>query len=175
MTNDRTDRAGRAPAPPGGLDQVDLDILRVLQADGRTSNADLAAAAGVAPSTALLRTRTLRAHGVIRGIHADIDPAALGRPLQALVSVRLHGHTRRQVDAFHALAPTLPGVLQVFHVAGQDDYLIHIAAGSADALRSIILDSITSHPAVRATHTQLVFEHVRGGGPVPGRAGPAGG
>lgn len=157
-----------AAMPVPGLDQVDLDILRALHTDGRTPNADLAAAAGVAPSTALLRTRALRSRGVIRGIHADIDPTTVGRPLQALIAVRLHGHTRRQVDAFRALAPTLPGVLQVFHVAGQDDYLIHIAAASADALRALILDSITSHPAVRSTQTQLVFEHVRGGGPVPG-------
>jgi DNA-binding Lrp family transcriptional regulator len=150
------------PEPPP--DVVDETILRTLHADGRTPNADLAAAAGVAASTALLRTRALRARGVIRGVHADIDPAAVGRPLQAIIAVRLHGHTHAHVDAFRALAPALPGVIQVFHVAGQDDYLIHVAAASADALRTFILDRITSHPAVRATHTQLVFEHLRGTG-----------
>ncbi len=49
-------------------------------------------------------------------------------------------------------------------MAGQDDYLIHVAATSADAVRSLILDRITSHPAVRATQTHLVFEHLRGDG-----------
>jgi DNA-binding Lrp family transcriptional regulator len=149
---------------PTDLDEVDGVLLRTLYQDGRTPNADLAAAAGVAPSTALLRTRTLRARGVVRGIHADIDPGRVGRPLQALIAVRLHGHTHTHVDAFRTLAPTLPGVLQVFHMAGQDDYLIHVAAADADALRSLILDHITSHPAVRATQTHLVFEHLRGAG-----------
>jgi DNA-binding Lrp family transcriptional regulator len=59
-------------------------------------------------------------------------------------------------------------VLQVFHVGGQDDYLIHVAATSADELRSLILDRITNHPAVRGTQTHLVFEHLRGAGPLPG-------
>ena len=156
------------PPQAAGLDDVDLALLAALRADGRTPNADLAAAAGVAPSTALLRIRALRRRGVIRGIHADIDPTAVGRPLQALIAVRLHGHTHTHVDAFRALAPTLPGVLQVFHMAGQDDYLIHVAAESSDALRAVILDRITSHPAVRGTQTQLVFEHLPGEGLLTG-------
>ena len=153
---------------PTRLDDVDLALLRRLEADGRTPNVELAAEAGVAASTALLRTRALAARGVVRGIHADIDPAAVGRPLQALVAVRLRGHTRDAVVAFRALAPTLPGVLSVFHVGGEDDYLLHVAAGSADELRRLILDRVTSHPAVRGTQTHLVFEHVRGAGPLPG-------
>lgn len=163
MTKNRSHDTGPAPTD---LAPVDLILLSALLDDGRTPNADLAAACGVAPSTALLRTRALRSRGVLRGIHADIDPAKVGRPLQALVAVRLHGHTHGQVDAFRALAPELPGVLQVFHVAGEDDYLIHVAAADADALRALILDHVTSHPAVRATHTQLVFEHLRGAGPL---------
>lgn len=153
----------RSPGP-AELDAVDRTLLRALATDGRTPNADLAVLAGVAPSTALVRTRALRDRGVLRGVHADIDPVAVGRPLQALIAVRLHGHTRTHVDAFRTLAPTLPGVVQVFHVAGQDDYLIHVAAEGADALRALILDRITSHPAVRAAQTHLVFEHLRGSG-----------
>lgn len=161
MTKDRV----RSTAPLStGLDDVDTVLLRTLAARGRTPNAELAAAAGVAPSTALLRTRALLSRRVVRGIHADIDPARVGRPLQALIAVRLHGHTHTHVDAFRSLAPTLPGALQVFHMAGQDDYLIHVAAADADALRTLILDRITSHPAVRATQTHLVFEHLRGDG-----------
>jgi DNA-binding Lrp family transcriptional regulator len=161
MANDRSRSTALAPT---GLDPVDLVLLRALHEDGRTPNADLAAAAGVAPSTALLRIRAMRARGVLRGIHADIDPAEIGRPLQALIAIRLHGHTHAHVDAFRSLAPCLPGALGVFHVAGQDDYLIHVAAADADALRALILDHITNHPAVRATQTHLIFEHLRGVG-----------
>ncbi len=166
MTKQLPEQDDTAPLPVEGLDAVDLALLRALQDDGRTTNAQLAARTGVAPSTALTRTRALRERGVLRGVHADVDPARVGRPLQVLIAVRLHGHTQGHVDAFRALAPTLPGVLQVFHVAGQDDYLIHAAAASADAVRSLILHRITKHPAVRSTQTHLLFEHLRGQGPL---------
>jgi DNA-binding Lrp family transcriptional regulator len=80
--------------PNDGLDDVDRRLLELLAADARISNARLAAAVGVAPSTALARVRALRSRGVIRGFHAEVDLAALGRPLQALVAIRLSVHSR---------------------------------------------------------------------------------
>ena len=67
------------------MDALDRAILRRLQRDGRQTNRDLAEAVGIAPSTALERTRALRARGVITGVHAAVDPVALGRSVQALV------------------------------------------------------------------------------------------
>ena len=52
----------------------------------------------------------------------------------------------------------IPRVLQVFHVAGVDDFLVHVAVQDATALRDIVLEHITVHPVVRGTETQLVFE-----------------
>ncbi|MBF6394161.1 winged helix-turn-helix transcriptional regulator, partial [Nocardia farcinica] len=69
------------------LDDVDRILLDELARDGRMTNNALAAAAGIAPSTCLGRVRSLVERGVIRGFHADIDPAALGRSLQAMISV----------------------------------------------------------------------------------------
>ena len=63
------------------LDEVDHTILRALAADARIPNNRLAAQAGVAPSTCLMRVRRLQDTGVIRGFHADLAPEALGRPL----------------------------------------------------------------------------------------------
>src|ERR1700709_2317688 len=78
-----------ASVPPPVLDDGDRRILGVLAANGRTPNNALAATVGIAPSTCLGRVRALQAYGAIRGFHADIDPAALGRPLQAMIAVRV--------------------------------------------------------------------------------------
>jgi len=75
---------------PRALDDVDRHLLRLLEQDARTPNNALAAAVGIAPSTCLARIRALREAGVIRGFHAEIDPAALGRGLQAMIAVRMH-------------------------------------------------------------------------------------
>ena len=144
------------------LDEVDRAILRVLAKDARTPNNAVADLVGIAPSTCHGRIRALRERGVVRGFHADIDPAALGLGLQAMIAVRLDAHTREQIRAFVRDVPKLPGVVSVFHVAGADDYLLHIAVRDSDAPRDFVLDHLTGHPAVRHTETSLIFAHLPG-------------
>jgi DNA-binding Lrp family transcriptional regulator len=106
--------------------------------------------------------QALRDRGVLRGIHADVDLAAVGRPLQAMIAVRLRAHVREQVEHFRRTAPRIPGVVSFFHVSGADDYLLHVAVVDSDALRDFVLEHLTGHPAVGHTETSLIFEQVRG-------------
>lgn len=158
---------------PPALDATDLAILAELEENGRLTNAALAARVGIAESTCTGRLRALRESGVITRFRADVDPAALGLPLQAVIRVRLGSHNRDQVQSFHAILREVPGALAIFHVGGEDDYLIHVAVESAAALRDLVLEHVTVHPAVRHTETQLVFEVIRGAG-VLSRAHPRG-
>ncbi|MHA7153782.1 Lrp/AsnC family transcriptional regulator [Arthrobacter sp. TMN-50] len=144
------------------LDQTDQLILRELVADARMTNAQLAERIGVAPSTALLRTRALVERGVISGYHAQLDFAAVGRAVQAMVSVQLKGHNREEIDRFTARVPNLPEVVSTFHVAGSVDYLLHLAVPSTDVLRDWVLDHLTTDPVVGHTETTLVFDHLPG-------------
>ena len=82
------------------LDELDTAILRELQADARRTNRDIAAAVGVAPTTALDRTRSLRQRGVIRGARLDVDLARIGRPVQALIAVRIRPPARDTIERF---------------------------------------------------------------------------
>src|SRR5581483_7428221 len=113
------------------VDDIDLAILSLVAADARITNQRLAERVGVAPSTALARLRSLRERGVVRGYHAEVDLAVLGRPLQALIAVRLAVHAREQIDAFTSAVSELPGVLMVFHLTGVTDYLVWVAAADA--------------------------------------------
>lgn len=146
------------------LDTTDRRLVRLLEADGRMSNAMLARESGVAESTCLVRVRSLRERGVIRGIHAEVDPAAVGRPVQAMIAVRFGGHRRQHFEAFRDEVPQLPGVLAAYHVAGATDYLVHVAAGSADELRDFVLDHLTNRPGVLHAETSLIFESLRSHG-----------
>jgi DNA-binding Lrp family transcriptional regulator len=153
---------GGAGSGAAALDETDRAILRALARDARTPNSAIAEEVGVAPSTCHARIRALRERGVLRGFHADVDPAALGLGLQAMIAVRLHTHTREQINAFVRDVPRLPGVVGIFHVAGADDYLLHVAVRDSDALRDFVLDHLTGHPAVRHSETSLIFRHIRG-------------
>jgi DNA-binding Lrp family transcriptional regulator len=144
------------------LDETDHEILRVLTADARTPNNVLAAHVGLAASTCLMRVRRMQDAGVIRGFHAELVPEALGRPLQAIVSVRLQPNARPRIGSFAQRFATLPGVLNVFFLAGVNDFQIHLAAKSADDLRDFVVKNLSASRDVASTETNLIFEHIAG-------------
>jgi DNA-binding Lrp family transcriptional regulator len=145
------------------LDEVDRALVRALSRNARASGSALAAEIGVAESTVSTRIRRLQADGEIRGFRVDLDFDRVA-PLQALISVRLVKHARGEVDRFRNAAPGWPGVRSLFHMAGADDYLLHVAASSASELRDFVLRYLASHPAVKRTQTNLIFEHAEGTG-----------
>ncbi len=164
----RPDQAKRrlAPGPaPNHVrsaepDETDRVLIEALQRDARTPNNTLAALAGIAPSTALARVRSLVERGVIRGFHADVDRAALGRGLEAMISVRLQAHAR-QHDEFTRRICALDEVVDVYFVAGTDDYLLHVAVRDAHRLRDFVIEHLGADPEVAGTETTLIFEHLR--------------
>jgi len=139
------------------LDQTDFEILRHLQNNARLSNKELAERVGLAPSTTLVRTRQLERAGVIRGYRAEIDPGALGVGLQALIAVRLRQHTAPDVAAFQHYVLSLPEVLRLYHVAGANDFLVHVGVADSNALRDFALNALTTRPEVAHLETGLIF------------------
>ncbi|WP_426595485.1 Lrp/AsnC family transcriptional regulator [Cellulomonas sp. McL0617] len=155
----RTTFGGGAP-----LDDIDRAILRELERDGRISNKELAALVGVAPSTCHARVRALRESGVLRGFHAQVNPEAVGRGLQAMIAVRLQAAARARLsDVAHRLAQR-PEVRDVYVLAGVDDVLVHVAVRDSPELRRFVLEHLSTRPEVAHTQTSLVFEHVHAPG-----------
>lgn len=146
------------------LDQTDRALLRALAEDARASGAALAATLGVAESTVSLRLRRLQSQGVIRGYRIEFDTDQLGATVQALIAIRLVKHARAEIEAFRRAATGYPGVVSLFHMAGADDFLLHVLARDAGELREFVLTYLTGHPAVAHTETNLVFEHAEGDG-----------
>src|SRR6201996_3503006 len=82
------------------VDAIDRRILGLLHADARMTNSALAEELGIAPSTCHGRVRRLVEAGVIRGFYTDIDPVAVGLPLQAMISVTLQSNARGNIRDF---------------------------------------------------------------------------
>jgi DNA-binding Lrp family transcriptional regulator len=146
------------------LDEIDFGIVRQLQNNARLSNKELASRVGLAPSTTLVRTRQLEREGVLRGYHAEVNPRALGIGLQALISVRLKQHTAEIVEVFRDYVLGMPEVMRLYHVAGEDDFLIHVGVTDSEALRELAMSSLTTRPEVSHIETGLIFECVEGPG-----------
>lgn len=130
-------------------------------------NNALAERVGIAPSTCLARVRALRESGAIRGVHADIDPAALGEPLQAMIAVRVESGHRGRLMQLADHVRRRPEVRNLYFLAGADDFLVHVTAADSAALRAFVVDQLSARPEVALTETNLIFEHLRGAG-LPG-------
>jgi DNA-binding Lrp family transcriptional regulator len=143
------------------LDELDTAILRELQVDARRTNRDIAAAVGVSPTTALDRTRALRERGVIRGASLNVDLAAIGRPVQALIAVRIRPPSRQNIEAFRNWATALPDTHGVFVTTGTEDFLIHVAVPDNESLYAFVIDRLTERAHVADVRTSVVYEHLR--------------
>jgi DNA-binding Lrp family transcriptional regulator len=150
-----------ASASLGDMDELDAAILRELQRDARRTNRDVAAAVGVAPTTALDRTRALRDRGVIRGATLDVDLASIGRGVQALIAVRIRPPSRPVIEGFRDWVSGLPDVLGVFVTAGNEDFVIHVGVPDNDALYGFVIDQLTQRKEVADVRTSVVYEHLR--------------
>ena len=144
-----------------GLDELDAAIVRELQRDARRTNRDIATAVGVSPSTALERTRALRRRGVIKGALLDVDLSAIGRPVQALIAVRVRPPTRRNIEAFRDWARQLPETVGVFVTAGTEDFLVHVAVPDNNSLYEFVIDKLTARTDIADVRTSVIYEHIK--------------
>jgi DNA-binding Lrp family transcriptional regulator len=151
------------------LDELDKAILRELQADARRTNKDIAAAVGVSPSTALERTRSLRERGVIRGAILDLDLAAIGRGVQALIAVRIRPPSRRNIEGFRNWVSQMPETVGVFVVSGSEDFLVHVAVKDNQDLYAFVIDRLTERPEIADVRTSVVYEHLPNTRITPGK------
>lgn len=151
------------------LDELDTRILRELQVDARRTNRDIAAAVGIAPTTALDRTRALRDRGVIKGALLDVDLPSIGRPVQALIAVRIRPPSRRVIEGFRSWVCTLPDTLGVFVTSGTEDFLIHVAVPDNDSLYAFVIDKLTQRAEIADVRTSVVYEHLRNDRISPGQ------
>ncbi|MFI6293292.1 Lrp/AsnC family transcriptional regulator [Nonomuraea sp. NPDC050790] len=140
------------------LDSIDLAILAELQNDARLPNKDLAEKLGVAPSTALERVRALRRRGVITAFRADVDIACLGRPLEALLALRVRPHTAQLSDPLRRFVLSLPETITLFNVAGPEDFLVHVAVADATSLHRLVLEKFLVRPEIVHLQTTLIFK-----------------
>ena len=151
---------------PADLDAVDRGILALLHDDARITNNALAEMVGIAPSTCHGRVRRLVELGVIRGFYTDVDPVAVGLPLQAMISVNLQSNARGKIRSFIQQIRSRRQVMDVYFLAGADDFILHVAARDTEDLRAFVVENLNADADVAGTQTSLIFEHLRGAAPI---------
>jgi len=140
------------------LDRIDVGILRLLQNDARLSVKEIAAEVGVAPSTTHERINRMRESGVLRGMHVEVDPKALGVGLEALFMIELSKHKRSTVDNLLDEITNVPEVRSAYLVTGRHDLIVHVVVRDTQHLKDLALDRFTNHPGVARIETSIIFD-----------------
>jgi Lrp/AsnC family leucine-responsive transcriptional regulator len=142
--------------PGRSLDDVDWRILESLQADGRLSFSELGRRVAMSAPAVAERVRRLEDSGVIRGYRADVDLERLGRPVLAVVRIRLGPGSK---DTLGAEVSAVPQVVECLRVTGDDCYVTKVSAGSMAELE-VTLDALAQFGS---TTTSIVLSAPRRG------------
>jgi len=143
------------------LDKTDRKILRILQADGRITNAELAERIGISPPPTLERVRKLERNGIIRKYAALINPIAVGVETFTFVEVTLSRHGQDSVLAFMKAVDSVPEILECHHVTGDADFLLKIAVRNIPAYEDLVLHKLTALPHIQHLKSMVVLSTLK--------------
>ena len=164
-TDDRTHAANQRavphdPVPPArtGLDGHDARLLLALADDPRATVLALAETVGLSRNTVQARLAKLDRLGALDTFERRVDPAALGYPLTAFVTVRV---VQRELAAVADALDRVPEVLEVHGISGEEDLLVHLVARDTDDLYRIA-GHLLAIEGVERTSTSLVMRSLVG-------------
>ena len=143
------------------LDRVDLQVLRLLQRDGRQSSVDLARSVKLSPPGLMKRLRRLESDGVIRGYAALLRRESVGLDLLCFVQVTLAHHQPGMVAGFSKAIQAMPEVLECHHMTGDYDYLMKVVVRNHLHLETFLVESLTKVPGVDRIRTSIVLKEIK--------------
>jgi DNA-binding Lrp family transcriptional regulator len=142
------------------LDDTDRAILRLLRADGRMSNADLAEAVSLSPSACLRRVRLLEHRGIIRGYTALIEEAAPRDLVVVIVQITLDRQTDEHLRRFEEAVRRCPEVRECYLMTGIADYLLRVEARDAADYERIHKEALSRMPGVARIQSSFAIRTV---------------
>ena len=149
------------------MDRIDRSILTALQDNARISNVDLATHVGLSPSACLRRVAQLEKNGVINGYHADLNAAKMGHDVLVLLHITLHGQSAEMMAEFETAVAKISQVLACFLIAGENDYILRVAARDVRDLGRVHSTNLSSLPHVLRMERNFVLREVMNRGMTP--------
>jgi Lrp/AsnC family transcriptional regulator, leucine-responsive regulatory protein len=147
--------------PAAQLDAIDRNILRVLQAEGKLSNVDLAQRVHLSPSACLRRVKALEDNGVIAQYVALINAKAVGQAGTSYTIVNLEKLTPTALASFEQAVRDVPEILDCFYVAGSNDYLLRFTYSDASDLERFHTEVLERLPGMVRSNSMLVLRTVK--------------
>ncbi len=117
------------------LDDIGWNILRELQENARIPFSELGRRVGLSTPAVVERVRQMEDAGVIRGFHAEVDPAKLGLGVLAFIRVNVSGD---KLQTFAEAVRSCPEALECHRVTGSESFIVKVAVTDINHLESVI-------------------------------------
>ena len=143
------------------LDDIDREIIRILQTDGRITNNQLAQRINLTTSPTLERVRRLERLGIIEGYSAKINAEAVGNDLIVFCLVSLALHQWQTVEEFSKEIQKVPEVLACYHITGDADFLLQVVVADTHEYQQILKEKLTQLPGIQKIHTSVVLSTLK--------------
>jgi DNA-binding Lrp family transcriptional regulator len=142
------------------MDNIDRRILKALVANGRATQQELSDAAGLSPSAAFRRQKSMEDAGIIRGYRADVNLSKLNAGATVMVTIALEGQSEETMRTFETAVALCPSVIRCHLMSGRDDYLIVLKAASLEDYERIHRQEIATLPKVARIETAFALREV---------------
>ena len=154
------------------LDEMDRNILRALQENGRLTNTELAERINLSQTATAERVKRLTREGYILGYSARLSPKMLDRAMLVFIEIKLDRTTPEVFETFANYTRNNPDVLECHMVAGGFDYLVKARVSDMDHYRRFLSEALLSLPGVRESTPMQSWKKSRKPLILPSRAVP---
>ncbi|WP_353134395.1 Lrp/AsnC family transcriptional regulator [Pseudopedobacter sp.] len=139
------------------LDKIDLNILKIMQENGRITNLQLSQMIGLSPAPTLERVRKLENSGYIKSYHALVDEEKLGLGIKTFIQVSLDFHQNDTIDIFQKEIQQIKEVTECHHVTGQYDFILKVYVKDIKAYEQLIMNKISKISVVKTFQTLMIL------------------
>ena len=138
-------------------DKIDLQILKILQENGRITNLQLSNLIGLSPAPTLERVRKLENSGIIKNYHAVIDEEELGLGIKTFIQVQLDFHKSNTIQTFADEVQEIKEVIECHHVTGGCDFILKVFVKDIKAYEKLIMEKISNISVVKTFQTMMIL------------------
>ena len=139
------------------LDKIDLNILKIMQENGRITNLQLSQHIGLSPAPTLERVRKLENSGYIKSYHALVDEEKLGLGIKTFIQVSLDFHQTDAIQTFLEEIKSIKEITECHHVTGQCDFVLKAYVKDIKTYEQLIIQKISKITVVKKFETMIIM------------------
>ncbi len=144
-----------------GLDQTDIEILKLLQKDAELTNKEISYQLHKSIATIHERIRRLKSEGFIKRIVAILDRKKINNGLVAFSQVLLNDHAAGTLSAFEREVAKFPEVMECFQMTGAFDFILRIATSDMDAYHLFYRNKLAMLPNISTVQSFFVLSETK--------------